>query len=90
MSYFHLAISFLSVDDLYQGHKVDQNLVPFLRTCQLELDIGSASQVAMVVKNRPANAGDIRDAGLGRASGGGSGNPLQYSCLENPTDRGAW
>ena len=49
---------------------------------------------ANVVKNLPANAGDIRDMGstpgLGRSPGGGSGNPLQYSCLENPTDRGAW
>ena len=47
-----------------------------------------------MVKNPPANAGDIRDSGsipgLGRFSGGGHGNPLQYSCLENPMDRGAW
>jgi len=47
-----------------------------------------------VVKNMPANAGDIRDAGSipgsGRIPGGGHGNPLQYSCLENPMDRGAW
>ena len=47
-----------------------------------------------MVKNLPANAGDIRDAGstpgLGRAPGAGTGNPLQYSCLENPMDRGAW
>ena len=47
-----------------------------------------------MVKNLPANAGDTRDAGLipafGRSPGGGDGNPLQYSCLENPTDRGAW
>ena len=53
-----------------------------------------ASQVALVVKNLPANAGDARDMGLilgsGRSSGGGQGNPLQYSCLENPMDRGAW
>ena len=46
------------------------------------------SVVALVVKNPPANVGDIRDAdsvpGLGRSSGGGHGNPLQYSCLENP------
>ena len=45
-------------------------------------------------KNPPANAGDLRDArsipGSGRAPGGGDGNPLQYSCLENPMDRGAW
>ena len=53
-----------------------------------------ASQEALVVKNLPANAGDLRDAGLihglGRSLGGGHGNPLQYSCLENPMDRGAW
>ena len=53
-----------------------------------------ASKVALVVKNPPADAGDLRDQGsvpgLGRSSGGGHGNPLQYSCLENPMDRGAW
>ena len=49
-----------------------------------------ASQVA-VVKNSPANAGDVGSVpGLGRCSGGGNGNPLQYSCLGNPMDRGAW
>ena len=52
-----------------------------------------ASLVAQVVKNPPANAKDIRDAGLipglGRFPGGWHGNPLQYSCLENPMDRGA-
>ena len=52
-----------------------------------------ASQVILVVKNSPANAGDTRDAGSipgsGRSLGGGHGNPLQYSCLENPMDRGA-
>ena len=52
-----------------------------------------ASQVTLV-KNPPAIAGDLRDTisipGLGRSPGGGHGNPLQYSCLENPMDRGAW
>ena len=47
-----------------------------------------------MVKNPPANAGDIRDLGSiigsGRSPGGGHGNPLQYSCLENPMDREAW
>ena len=46
------------------------------------------------VKNLPANAGDVEDAGLipesGRSPGGGNGNPLQYFCLGNPMDRGAW
>jgi len=53
-----------------------------------------ASQMVLVVRNLPANAGDIRDMGSipgsGRSPGGGHGNPLQYSCLENPMDRGAW
>ena len=53
-----------------------------------------ASQVALVVKNPPANAGDIGDTGSipgsGRSPGEGNGNPLQYSCLENHMDRGAW
>ena len=52
-----------------------------------------ASQVAVVVKNLPANSGDITDVGsvlgLGRSSAG-HGNPLQYPCMENPMDRGAW
>ena len=44
-----------------------------------------------VVKNPPANAGDADlIPGLGRSSGEGNGNPLQYSCLENPMDGGAW
>ena len=51
-------------------------------------------QVVLVVKNPPANGGDMRDvgsvSGFGRSPGGGHGNPLQYSCLENPMDRGAW
>ena len=46
------------------------------------------------VKNLPANLGDIRDIGSipgsGRSPGGRHGNPLQYSCLENPMDKGAW
>jgi len=50
--------------------------------------------VALVVKNPRTNAGDVREAGsipeLGRSPGGGHGNPLQYSCLEIPVDRGAW
>ena len=53
-----------------------------------------ASQVVLVIKNPHVNAGDIRDTGSipwsARSPGGGNGNPLQYSCLENPMDRGAW
>ena len=52
------------------------------------------SQVALVVKNPPANAGDARDMGLipglGRSPGVGNGTLLQYSCLENPMNGGAW
>ena len=52
-----------------------------------------ASQVALVVKNPPVNAGDVRDTSLilgsGRSPGQRYGNTLQYSCLENPMDRGA-
>ena len=51
-----------------------------------------ASQMVLVEKKLPL--GDLRDSGLipgsGRSPGGGNGNPLQYSCLENPMDRGAW
>ena len=49
-----------------------------------------ASQVVLAVKNPPANAGDVRDAGSIPGSGEGRGDPLQCSCLENPVDRRAW
>ena len=53
-----------------------------------------ASQVALVVKNPPANVGDVKDVGSipgsGRSPEGGHSNPFQYSCLENPIDRGPW
>ena len=56
--------------------------------------IHGVSQVVLVVKSPPANAGDIRDVGsipgLGRSPGDGNDNRLQYSCQENPMDRGAW
>ena len=56
--------------------------------------ISWASQVVLVVKNLPANARDVTDVGSiprsGRSPGGGNSNPQQYSCLENPMDRGAW
>ena len=52
------------------------------------------SQVALMEKNLHDNARDIREVssipGLGKSPGGGHGNPLQYSCLGNPMDRGAW
>ena len=56
--------------------------------------LNGASQVVLRVKNLPANAGDVRDLGMipgsGRSPGGRHGTALQYSCLENPMDRGAW
>ena len=56
--------------------------------------LDGAFHVALVVKNLPANVGDIRDVGsipgLGRSPGGGHGNALQFSCPENPMDRGSW
>ena len=58
----------------------------------MELPSNGASQVVLMVKNLPANAGDKRDncliPGLGGSFGGRNGNPLQYSCLDNPMDRG--
>ena len=71
-----------------------------LRTCVpcwilwITIPISWASHVVLLVKNPPANAGDTREAvsilGLGRSLGGGNGNPVQYSCLENRMDRGTW
>ena len=50
--------------------------------------------MALAIKNLPVNVGDVRDvgsfSGSGRFPGGGQGNPLQYPCLENSVDRGAW
>ena len=52
------------------------------------------AQMALVVRNPPTNVGDVRDTSLvpgsERSPRGGHGNPLQYFCLKNPTDRGAW
>ena len=57
-------------------------------------DVAQAFQITVVVKNLPANAGDIRDLGLipvlGRSPGGGHCNPAQCSCLEHPMHRGGW
>ena len=65
--------------------------MPFFGKCYKQK---RASQMALVVKNPPANEGDIRHKGsipgLERLPEGRHGNPFQYSCLENPMDRGAW
>ena len=67
---------------------------PCLRVEMDTVYVHWASQVVLVGKDPPANAGDIRDVcsihGWERSPGGGHGNPLQYSCLENPMGRGAW
>ena len=59
----------------------------------INIYLNRAFQVMLVVKNLPAKAGDVRDMGSipgsGRSPGEGNGNPLQYSCLENPMDREA-
>ena len=63
----------------------------YSRKFQYSKNLHWASQVALVVKNTPANSGDSSSIpGLGRTPGIGNGYPLQYSCPENPTDRGAW
>ena len=65
-----------------------------LKNFEKTLYFSKASQVALVVKNLPANLGDLGDAGStpvsGRSPGEGHGNLLRHSCLENPVDRGAW
>ena len=65
-----------------------------LKHLSSSMSVLGASQVALLVKNLPASAGEIRDVssipGSRRSRGGGDGNPLQYSCLENPMDRGDW
>ena len=72
---------------------MDLYLIPntYLRICK---DVLNRTQKPLVVQNLPAIAGDVRDMcsipGLGRSPGGGHSNPLQYSCLGNPMDRGAW
>ena len=71
-----------------------KHFAPSKRTELPHWDPHWASQVMIVVKNLPANAGDLRDAGSiprsGRSPGEGNGNPLQYAYLEKPMDRGGW
>ena len=65
-----------------------------LKKTMLLASLHRVSQVVLVVKNLPVNAGHLRDVGsipgLAKSPGEGNGNPLQYSCGENPMDRGAW
>ena len=75
------------------SHAVAMVMQQKLCLCQMHETTWS-SQVALVVKNLPDNAGDARDIGLipglRRSTGGGNGLPLQYSSIENPVDKGAW
>ena len=68
--------------------------LPEFTQVQMGINIPGASQVALVVKNPPAKAGNVRRVGLipvsGSSPGGGHSNPFQYSCLESPMVRGAW
>ena len=65
--------------------------LPKTQGMRMFLGRSKASLVALVAKNPPANAEDLGSiSGWGRSPGGGNGNPLQYSCLENPMDRGTW
>ena len=68
-------------------HQLEERNAIYIYSC---IRLSRVSQVALVVKKLLVNEGDIRDMGLGRCPGEGNGNPLQYSCLENPMDRGAW
>ena len=78
------------------GHSSKSNNYHLFSAMHLykRLSVRPVSQVVLLVKNLPANAGDIRDVGsipgLGRSPREGNGNLLQYSCLENPMDREAW
>ena len=88
-------ISFVFFLQGCRRHKKLDFLFTFLEDLVLLVSLGNSTfQEAPVVKNPPASSGDVRDVGLilglGRFPGVGNGNPLQYSCLENPTDRGDW
>ena len=76
------------------GQDSQRSLGPGACALRITEVLPGASQGALVVKNPSANAGDARDMGMipgsGRSPGGRHGNPLQYSCPENPMDRGAW
>ena len=93
---FSFTISLLA-PPLLSSYFSASSFTPLLRLLLiflLSLLLFPSPMVVLVIKNLPANAGDLRDAGVTpgsrRSPGGGHGNPLQYSCLENSTDRGAW
>ena len=91
--YLHKRLQFLPPESYWRIKWV--NTTKALKTvCVCVQRVRHKYQLVLVVKNPPANAGDIRDTGSipgsGKSPGEGNGNPLQYSCLENPTERGAW
>ena len=73
---------------------VDPVILSYQFQLTTEDTVSWMSRIVLVVKNPPANAGDVKDvgsiSGLGRSPGEGRGNPLQYSYLKNPMARGAW
>ena len=84
----------MSLKDLFIKQQFDWIVSTVVFNFRRVTGVMQASHVALAVKNPSANAGDTGDSGsipgLGRSPGGGPGNPLQDSCLENPMDRGAW
>ena len=76
------------------GDKMCRHSIPIAKVKNWHLVNEKGFSGGSVIKNPPAKAGDLRDTGLipgsGRSPGEGNGNSLQYSCLENPMDRGAW
>ena len=91
-----LRILFQIIIIIISSRNIDKIIIFLATPCMLlsGLGEGRASQVALVVKNPPPSARNIRDAGSipgsGRFPEGGNGNPLQCSCPENPVDRVAW
>ena len=87
--YFQAAVMLRHADGEFP-FKREFILFPTIHQKQLHMVTFAASLVALVVENPPANSGDTGSIHrLGRSPGGGPGNPFQYSCLENPMDRGA-
>ena len=84
----------MALKDLFIKQQFDWIVSTVVFNFRRVTGVMQASHVALAVKNPSANAGDTGDSGsipgLGRSPGGGPGNPLQDSCLENPMDRGAW
>ena len=96
----HFVVTMVELVGVYRptsgaGHRVGgpKRVLNYYWTCS-KVQRVTLNLVVLVVKNLPDGAGDVRDTSLipvaGRSPGGGNGNPLQYSCLENPMDREVW